>query len=332
MQEAGTSRAGGGSNTELEAGTSRAGGRRHNAQGGADTDRLRTGISPGRPPNPATRTSRPAQFIALKEGDPIPEGYALVVDTTADPVPSARMQQRNQCDTVDLSTPPKANVPSTEEGPDTAKSKMAARRNLTRNSNRKANATFAKELKESLATGQPTPIKLAEDNTDLKCTWHAAAKELAYKFLDLTKESWKDYSIFEKNMVHNELKEQFKFATPIDPKRVDKYLSSHLRTSRAVWKGHWKKNGPAVRHHNCPQAAWDRLCKWWPTAACQEEAAKMASRRARVERNSKVGRSSLLDRMEESVSTQPSTRLGVGCLQFFFWGLLVMNGCGPVQK
>lgn len=219
-----------------------------------------------------------------------------------------------------FNTFPKAHVPSTEEGPDTAKSKTATRRNLTRNSNRKANATFAKELKESLATGQPTPMKVAEENTDLKCTWHAAKKELAYKYLDLTKESWKDYNMFEKTTVHNELKEQFKFDPPIDIKRVDKYLSGHLRTSRAVWKAHWKKNGPATKHHNCPQEAWDRLCKWWPTTACQEEAAKMASRHARVERNSKVGRSSLVDRMDEHVSTKPSMRLGVDCLQSFCWG------------
>lgn len=43
----------------------------------------------------------------------------------------------------------------------------------------------------------------------------------------------------------------------------------------------------------------------------------MASRRARVEHNSKVGRTSLVDRIDELVSTKPSTRLGVGCLQSF---------------
>lgn len=287
------------------AGTSRAGGGSHMAHGDTDAEWMRTDSSPGRHANPPPNTSRTAQLIAMKEGDPVPEGYALLVDTRGEPTPAARTQLRTACDPIALSTPPKANSPCTEEGPDSAKSKSAARRNATRNTNRKANATFAKDLKDSLATGQPTTIKVAEDNNDLKCGWHGAAKELAYKYMDLTKESWKDYTRFEKSMVHNALNTQFNFNPPIDTKRIDKYLSGHLRTSRAVWKSHWKKYGPSDRHHNCTQEAWDKLCKWWPTSACQEEAAVMASRRARVETHSKVGRSSLQDRMDVPVSMEP---------------------------
>ena len=292
MQEAGTSRSGGGWNVAI---------------GDTNVPNPRTGSGARRPPNPQPRTTRTSQLIALKEGDPIPEGYALVVESRGEPVASSRTHQRSPCETVDLSTPPKAPEPHTEEGPDTARSKTAARRNLTRSTNRKANATFAKDLKESLATGEPTTNRVGEDEGVLKGKWHAAAKELAYKFLDLTKESWKDYNIFEKTTIHNELKEQFKFYPPICPKLIDKYLSGHLRTSRAVWKAHWKKHGPSKRHHNCPQDAWDKLCLWWPTTKCQEEAAEMASRRAMVERTSKVGRSSLVDRMGEQVSSFADT-------------------------
>lgn len=267
-----------------------------------------------RHPIPAVKTSKTTQLFALKEGDPVPEGYSILVETRVEPVPSPRIHQRAACDTVDLSTPTKAIDRCTEEGPESAKSKTAAKRNLMRNINRKANATFAKDLKDSLATGQPTTIKVVEENNDLKCAWHAAAKELAYKFLDLTKESWKDYSVFEKTMLHKELNEQYKFDPPIGPKRIDKYLSGHLRTSRAVWKAHWKKYGASGRHLNCPQAAWDKLCKWWPTSACQEEATEMASRRARVERTSKMGRSSLIDRMDEQVSNL-SYMIDVLCLK-----------------
>ena len=280
-----------------------------------------------RHPIPAAKTSKTTQLIALKEGDPVPEGYSVLVETRAEAAPSPRIQQRAGCDTVDLSTPPKAIDRCTEEGPQSAKSKTAAKRNLTRNTNRKANATFAKDLKESLATGQPTKIKVVEEKNDLKCAWHAAAKELAYKFLDLTKESWKDYSVFEKTMLHKELNEQYKFDPQIGPKRVDKYLSGHLRTSRAVWKAHWKRFGPSDRHHNCPQAAWDKLCKWWPTSACQEEAAEMASRRARVERTSKVGRSSLIDRMDEQVRNHSST-IDVLCLKYMHFVWDVENDVG----
>jgi hypothetical protein len=268
-----------------------------------------------RHPIPAANPSKTTQLIALKEGDPVPEGYSILVEARAEPLPSPRIQQRAAADTVDLRTPPKAIDRRTEEAPESAKSKTAAKRNLTRNTNRKANATFAKELKDSLATGQPTTFKVGEENNDLKCAWHAAAKELAYKFLDLTKESWKEYSVFEKTRLHKELNEHYKFDPPIRPKRIDKYLSGHLRTSRAVWKAHWKRYGPADRHLNCPQAAWDKLCTWWPTAACQEEAADMASRRARVERTSKVGRSSLMDRMDEQVRNHSST-IDVLCLKF----------------
>lgn len=288
-----------------EASTSTAGGGANNPHEDSHVPKPRRCNATGEPPTPEAGTARTAQLFAFKDGDPIPQGYALVVQTRIDAEPNATILNRSERTTVDLCTPPKAIEPSTGEGPDTAKGRTAARRNLTRNTNRKANATFAKDLKESLATGQPTPIKVAEDQMDLKCTWHAAAKETAYKLLDLTKESWKDYTNHEKTTVHNEVNEQFKFDPPIDPKRIDKYLSCHLRTSRAVWKAHWKKFGPSQRHHNCPQSSWVKLCKWWPTAACQEQAAEMACRRARVERSSKVGRSSLMDRMDAQVSFHP---------------------------
>lgn len=101
--------------------------------------------------------------------------------------------------------------------------------------------------------------------------------------------------------MHKELNEVYKFDPPLDPFVIDKFLSAHLRTSRAVWKAHWKKYGNEHRHHNCPEEAWASLTKFWPTPECEEEAAKMAGRRARVERTSNVGRSSLVDRMDIEV-------------------------------
>lgn len=285
-----------------EAGTSRAGGVTHIPHGDTNVEQSTTPSKTGRPPNPQARTARTSQLIVLKDGDPIPEGYAYVTEARAELAPPVRTPQRPTRDTVDLTTPPKATDPCTGPGTDTAKARTAARRNLTKNTNIKANATFARDLKESLATGQPMTLCIAEGQNDLKSAWHAAAKEVAYKFLDLRKESWKEYTIFEKNTVHNEVNEQYKYNPPIDPKRIDKYLSGHLRTSRAVWKAHWKRHGPTQRHHNCPEAAWEKLVKWWPTDACQEESVEMASRRARVERNNKVGRSSLMERMDEQVS------------------------------
>ena len=285
-----------------EAGTSSAGGTHITARGDTDVAKLRTGIATGRPVIPQSKATSTSQLIVLKDGEPIPEGYKYVVVERAENAASGRQQSRGPTDIVDLSTPPKSTAPSIEKGVDTGKSKAATKRNLTRNSNRKANATFARELKESLATGQPTTThKVYTDANELKAAWHAVAKEVAYKFLDLTKESWKEYNIFEKTAIHNEVNEQIKFDPPIDGKRIDKYLSCHLRTSRAVWKAHWKKYGASNRHHNCPDYAWEKLTKWWPTTQCQEEAAEMASRRARVESASKVGRSSLLDRMDEEV-------------------------------
>ena len=114
-----------------------------------------------------------------------------------------------------------------------------------------------------MANGRPTTIKIPEESTDLKAKWHAAAKEVAYKLLDLRKESWKDYNIFEKTMVHMELDARYKFDPPLDPRCVDKYLSGHLRTSRAVWKVYWQKYGDTQRHHNCPEEAWAKLTKWY---------------------------------------------------------------------
>ena len=284
-----------------DVGRSTAGGGPQRPHVDTNPEKLQTCRNYGGPPNPQATTANTPQVIAIKAGEHIREGYAYVVQKSADNVGGGRMQQRNTSDIVDLTTPAKATERRAGEVPDTTKMRNAARRNLTRNSNRKANATFVKDLKVSLATGQPMAIKVPEDSNDLKATWHAAAKEIAYKLLDLTKESWKEYSIFEKSLVHNEVNEQFEFAHPIDPKRIDKYLSGHLRTSRAVWKAHWKKHGQNNRHHNCPEAVWEKLSQWWPTTACREEAEEMAGRRAMVQSGSKVGRSSVLDRMDEQV-------------------------------
>ena len=289
-----------------EAGTSRAAGAISETHGDPENERTRTVTGCGRPPIPQSKSPRTQQLIVTRDGDPIPEGYKYVVDWRDDTVPSARIDARISSGTVDLTTPPRATEGAGGERPNAGKTKSNARRNLTRNTNRKANTSFAKELKDSLASGRPTIVKVPLRQTDLKSTWHAAAKEVAYKLLDLRKESWKDYSIFEKSVVHNELKEAYKFDPPLDPKRVDKYLSCHLRTSRAVWKAHWKKYGTEHRHHNCPEEAWAKLSSWWPTIGCQEEAAEMASRRARVDRISNVGRSSLEDRMDVQVSNSRS--------------------------
>jgi hypothetical protein len=286
-----------------EAGTSRGGGALRKSSEHNTVETFRSGREPLRPTNPSPRTARSPQLIALKDGDPIPEGYKYVVAEQTESVPTGRTQLRTPSETVELTTPPKPAAPTGGEKTDDAKAKQRARRNMTRNKCRKANVSFAKELKESLATGQAATIRVVEEESHLKAIWHAAAKELAYKFLDLRKESWKDYTYFERSTIHNELNAQYKFDPPIDPKTIDHYLAGHLRTSRAVWKVHWKKYGAERRHPNCPEAAWQKLTQWWPTDECKEKAAEMASRRARVEKTSKVGPRSLISRMDAEVRT-----------------------------
>jgi hypothetical protein len=285
-----------------EAGSSRGVARALPPQGEAEAGRAYTPSGNGRPTNTPSKTTNTHSRIVLKDGEPIPEGYKYVVEGQVDAGANARTALRSAPKTVDLRTPPKLKEPDAGEAAEAAKNLAKDKRNMTRNTNRKANTSFARELKDSLASGRKPNVKVPAEQSDLKSAWHAAAKEVAYKFLDLRKESWKDYSFFEKSVVHNQLNEAYKFDPPLDPKRVDKFLSGHLRTSRAVWKAHWKKEGPENRHHNCPEEAWAKLITVWPTAACQEEAADMASRRARVEKTSIVGRSSLMDRMEAEVS------------------------------
>ena len=285
-----------------EAGTSRAGGGFLRPGGAPNVERPRTGRTPARPPQPLPTTTPSPTLIARKAGDPIPPGHTYVRDERASPAPSARIPLRSASVTVDLITPPMATQTAVVEAPATAKSRANAKRNLTRSLNRKANATFAKELKDSLGSGLAAAINVAEEQSDLRTAWHTAAKEVAYRYLDLRKESWKDYNQFEKAQVHKELAAQYSCNPPLDTRCVDKYLSGHLRTSRAVWKAHWKKYGPSRRHHNCPEEAWEKLTSWWPTERCREEAAEMASRRAMVAQRSTVGRNSLLQRMDAQVS------------------------------
>jgi hypothetical protein len=200
----------------------------------------------------------------------------------------------------------------------------AERRNETKRQNREAQSSLIKEVKEALAEGRPANVKVSENARHLKARWHAAAKEVAYKFLDLRRESWKSYSPFEKTKVRKELAAIIKFNPPLEPHVVDKYIAGHLRSARAVWKAHCLQHGDDDRHPNCPEEAWETLIKWWPTPACKEEAAGMALRRSKVARTSRTGRKGLVDRMDEQVSpTGSEMHAGLqkhGRLMCIIWG------------
>ena len=236
------------------------------------------------------------QVFAIREGEPLPEGYSLLVRAPATPTAAPKAPE-----TVDLSTPPDAATGTAIEDVNTSKRKAAERRNLTRKSNREAHASYAKEVKESLAEGRPPTMNVSEDQTHLKSRWHAVAKEAAYKILDLRKENWRSYTVFEKGKVHREVGEKCKFGPPLDPRKIDKYLAGHLRSARAVWKSHWLQHGSEARHPNCPEEAWETLIHWWATEECKDEAAAMADRRSKVQNRSRTGRKPLVDRMDEQV-------------------------------
>ena len=269
------------------------------------------------------------QVFAIREGEPLPEGFSLLVRATGTPTATAV-----PAPTVDLTTPPGRATPRPVEDVDSAKRSAAERRNQTRRSNREAHTSLVKEVKEALAEGRPPTVKVSERPRHLKARWHAAAKEVAYKFLDLTKESWKSYSTFEKTAVRKEIDLIIKCNPPLEPHVVDKYLAGHLRSARAVWKAHWSQHGDDARHPNCPEAAWESLIKWWATDACKEEAAAMAHRRSKVANSSRTGRKALVDRMDEQVRR---TSLGLhallqklGWLVCTIWGIETAMGGGCV--
>lgn len=99
---------------------------------------------------------------------------------------------------IDVSSPPRGVAQSPRDHVDSASGRPASNRNFARNANRKANASFAREMKESLAGGRPVTYRAPEGQNDLKGRWHAAAKEVAYSVLDLRKEGWRNYNMFEK--------------------------------------------------------------------------------------------------------------------------------------
>lgn len=241
----------------------------------------------------ATADRAPSPMPA-RAGEALPAGNPHVAGDTAH-LPTSVTPR----DTVDLTTPPDGEEYGGEEEVDAAKLKPADRRRT----NKQAQASFAKEMKDSLAAGRPPQAKRSEDQALLKARWHSAAKDCAYRLLDLTKNSWRDYTLFDKTRVHNELNDRYGFDPPIDPKRVDAYLSAHLRSSRAVWKTHWLRNGDEDRHPNCPEEAWEQLIKWWPTEACASESALMAGKRSLVQNRSKYGRKRLVQRMDEKVNS-----------------------------
>ena len=221
--------------------------------------------------NPTTQERRVTsdgapQVLTVCKGDLLPEGYTLVV--RAPPTPTATPKSLEM---VDLNTPPNSSTHMAMPDVETSKRRGAEQQNDTKNSNRKANASFAKEVRDSLAQGRPPTLNVNEEETYLKTRWHSAAKEVAYIFLDIRKESWRAYTMFENTLVHKELNVQYKFDSPLDPKRVDKYLCRHLHSARAVWKAHWLQYGDDAWHPNCPEEAWQKLIRWWPSQACREE-------------------------------------------------------------
>ena len=251
------------------------------------------------------RTKAAGEMLALREGQELPEGYTYVTRTPVQDGGGRVRRAGISADTVDLSTPPEGERAVEGGDVETAKRKVAAKRNATRNTNKQANAAFAREMKESLAGGRPPAVNVSEGQTHLKARWHSAAKEVAYNILDLSKDGWKAYSMFEKGKIHKELNEKYKFDPPLDRKRVEKYLAGHLRISRGAWKAHWQKYGDNERHQNCPQDSWEKLIQWWPTEACMEEATNMACRRSLVKNGSKMGRKTLVERMDEEVRNTP---------------------------
>lgn len=302
---------------------------------GNSTERPKASVgAPGDPPN----------VIAIRAGEPMPDGYTLVVrgheaaNTPANPV-----------HVVDMTTGPDCAFLAVDDDVDNEKRKSSDGRPSTRTTNKRVQTSFVKEVKASLAGGRPPALHVGENETHLKARWHSAAKEAAYKLLDMRKEGWKSYSIFDKTKVHREINRAFVFDPPLDLKRVDKYLAAHLRSSRAVWKAHWVSHGEENRHPNCPEEAWDKLTKWWPTEQCMEESAKMVGRRKLVQHTSKNGRTRLVDRMEDQVcvsvmsvvlrsvrhcATQNPEHLGVAlnlrvCRKNAMWDVLQKSSVSP---
>ena len=286
---------------------------------------------PTRPRSPPHTTSMNPQYIALKEGEPAPPGYSYMVHDGGSAGRTQPVQVNAVCETVDLCTPPRSTDQTREEQLETAPISITTKRNLAKNMNRKANASFAREMKESLAAGRAPTRHIPDEQTDLKARWHAAAKDVAYKLLDLRKDGWKEYTPFDKAKVHKELNAVYKFDPPLDRKRVEKYLSGHLRTSRAVWKAHWLKYGDSHRHHGCPEEAWEALIKWWPTDKCQTASANMAARRSKVQAKGRTGRKSLIDRMTAEVSHNSGPCLSMAiCLFPVRNPQLFLIGCGEM--
>ena len=266
--------------------------------GGRGGSGITTAVSVPRPETPSplcrtpherTSTAPPPKVPEQRSVEHRPEGHNHVSRT---PQPCKPIMAPPV--TVDLCTPP--------DGADTDKRRANDKRNLTRNVNKQAHAAFVREMKDSLAAGRPPSLNGGESATHLKVRWHTVAKTVAYQILDLTKESWKEYTIHDKGLVYRALNEQFQFDPPIDARRVEKYLCGHLRSSRAVWKAHWQKYGDHNRHLHCPEEAWETLIKWWPTQACKEESKNMAERRKLVQNRSTTGRKRMVDRMDEEVS------------------------------
>lgn len=57
-------------------------------------------------------------------------------------------------------------------------------------------------MKDSLVERRPPSVNVHEDQTELKARWHSTVKEIAYGIIDLSKDGWKGYFVFDKCKIH----------------------------------------------------------------------------------------------------------------------------------
>ena len=140
------------------AGTSRGSGGAPNYRGGHNVGSFRPPAAPVQAPSAGTSTKRAPEkagtlgmapsVMAVRDGETLPAGYSYVVRDTAHPHTSDIPRE-----TVDLTTQPEGPGHAGGEDTDIAKQYAHERCKDNRNTNKHLHASFAKEVKDSMAGG-----------------------------------------------------------------------------------------------------------------------------------------------------------------------------------
>ena len=178
--------------------------------------------------------------------------------------------------------------------------------------NRRANATYRRQVRDSVACGVPLVVTLKTNASglviELRQKWHAAIRSYAYSYLDYSQCEFGLYSQKIIEAIENRIaKKAFRYEPfPLQVGVVRKYLRTHIVETRSKWCQTWRRSGykESSKPRSCPDHVWKSCVRFWKSTEGMEVSVRMSYARSCVQCVSSNGTVSNMSRMHELVIFQ----------------------------